>query len=88
MSSETLQGRNAVIVIPSDTSDIDFGGLIPTSLVTGGVLYIGTGGDLKVTMLGGQTVTFTNVPNGAFMPIQVTKVWDTGTNADNIIALF
>jgi hypothetical protein len=88
MSSETLQGRNAVIVIPSDTSDIDFGGLIPTSLVTGGVLYIGTGGDLKVTMIGGQTVTFANVPNGAFMPIQVTKVWDTDTNADNIIALF
>jgi hypothetical protein len=88
MSSETLQGRNAVIVIPSDTSDIDFGGLIPTSLVTGGVLYIGTGGDLKVTMLGGQTVTFFNIANGAFLPIQVTKVWATGTNASNIIALF
>jgi hypothetical protein len=88
MASDTLQGRNAVIVTPSDTSDIDFGGLVPNSLDTGGVLYIGTGGDLKVTMIGGQTVTFANVPNGAFMPIQVKRVWDTDTNADNIIALF
>jgi hypothetical protein len=88
MASDTLQGRNAVIVTPSDTSDIDFGGLVPNSLDTGGVLYIGTGGDLKVTMIGGQTVTFANVPNGAFMPIQVKRVWDTDTNAGDIIALF
>jgi len=88
MASDTLQGRNAFIVTPDDNADINFGGLIPNSLDTGGVLYIGTGGDLKVTMIGGQTVTFFNIANGAFFPIQVKKVWATDTTASNIVALF
>jgi hypothetical protein len=88
MASDTLQGRNAFTVTPDDNADIDFGGITANSLDTGGVLYIGTGGDLKVTMIGGQTVTFVNIPNGAFMPIQVKKVWASDTNASDIIALF
>lgn len=56
----------------------------------GCVLYIGKSGNLKVTTIAGQTVTFTALPIG-FFPVQVKKVWgkngDAGM-ADNIIALW
>jgi hypothetical protein len=43
---------------------------------------------MKVTMVGGQTVTFKNIPDGTFMPIQVVRIWSTGTDATDILALF
>lgn len=53
----------------------------------GCVLYVGESGDLKVTTIGGSTVTFRKVPIG-FVPVQVKKVWATDTTAQNIIALW
>jgi hypothetical protein len=51
-------------------------------------LYIGTGGDVAVNMWGtNETVTFSNIPSGTFMPILVDKVLSTGTTASNIIGL-
>lgn len=49
-------------------------------------LYIGTGGDITVTMEGGNSVTFKNVPDGHFLPILVTH-WTGGTVAD-VLAIF
>ena len=49
-------------------------------------LYIGTGGNITVTMEGGNTVTFNNVPDGHFLPILVTH-WTGGTVAD-VLAIF
>lgn len=54
----------------------------------GAVLYIGTTGTLKVTTIAGDDVTFTGVLSGSFFPVQVRKVWSTGTTASNIIALW
>lgn len=54
---------------------------------SGCVLYVGTAGDLKVTMSNGRDVTFNNVSAG-FQPIHVLKVFSTGTSAANIIALW
>ena len=54
----------------------------------GAVLYIGTAGNLKVTTVAGDEVTFIGINTGAFFPVQVAKVWDTGTSASNIIALW
>jgi hypothetical protein len=51
-------------------------------------LYVGTGGTLKVTTAGGDDVTFTGIVAGTFVPVQVVKVWATGTSASNIIALW
>ena len=53
----------------------------------GCVLYIGTEGDLKVDTIAGSTVTFTKVATG-FFPVQVKKVYATGTDAAKIIALW
>lgn len=83
------QAYNAEAVIPNDNADLTLsGGAIIEGSNNGACLYIGTGGDLKVTMLGGQTVVFTNIPDGTFMPIQVRRVWANGTNAGDILALY
>lgn len=67
---------NAATVTPSDTEDLAFASR---------QLYIGTAGNLKVTLVGGQTVVYNNVPVGDF-PRRVTRVWSTSTTASNIIA--
>ena len=51
-------------------------------------LYIGTTGNVAVTMASGQTpVVFTAVPVGV-LSVQVTKVLSTSTTASNIVALY
>jgi hypothetical protein len=67
---------NAVAVTPSDTEDLPF---------TTRQLFIGTAGNLKVTLLSGAVVTYSNVPVGDFVR-RVTRVWSTGTTASNIVA--
>lgn len=54
----------------------------------GATLYVGGAGDLAVITMGGDQVTFTAAPAGAFLPIQVTRVLSTGTTATNILALW
>lgn len=49
-------------------------------------LYIGIAGDVKVDTPESAGVTFKNVPVGIF-PIIITKVYKTGTAAQEIIAL-
>ena len=53
---------------------------------SGCVLYVGVGGQVKVTTSGGDTVTFYNLNNGQFVPVNVKKVFATGTTATNPIA--
>lgn len=54
----------------------------------GCVLYVGVAGDVKVTTAGGDDITFTGVLAGSFIPVQVLKVFATGTTATNIVALW
>jgi hypothetical protein len=51
-------------------------------------LYTGSGGDIKVRMSTGEDVVFAGTPAGAVLPIQVYRVFATGTAATNIVALF
>jgi len=51
-------------------------------------LWVGGTGNLTVTMLNGEDVTFTAVPAGEWLDIAVTHVKATGTNATNIVALW
>jgi hypothetical protein len=70
---------NAVASCDSDTVDL----AIPAR-----ALYVGTGGNVKVTTKGGQTVTFASVPDGSILPVACTRVFTTGTTAPTtIIAL-
>jgi len=83
---QKLQAGRAAAVTPSNTVDI------PS--ITGGtsnngcVLYVGGAGDLKVDTVGGDAVTFVAVPAGSFIPVQVTRVYATGTTATSIVALW
>lgn len=77
-ANATVAAHGAASVTPSDSAEIP----ITRSL------YIGTSGDLKVTMADGQAVTFKNVPDGSILPIQAQIVWTTGTTASNILALY
>ena len=52
------------------------------------VLYIGTGGDVKVDTVSGDAVTFKNLADGSVLAVQVKKVYNTGTDATDIIALY
>ena len=75
----TVSARGAVVVTLSDSTVIN----------NTRALYIGTGGTLKVTMVDGQSVVFNNVPTGSILPIQVTKVWATGSvGVSGILALY
>jgi hypothetical protein len=51
-------------------------------------LYVGGTGDVKVATRGGEDVTFVAVPAGTILPIRVTRVWDTGTDASDMIGLY
>jgi len=82
------QALNAQAVTPSDTTDLSLSGGNFDNTASGALPFIGTAGNIKVTMLGGQTVTFLNIPDGTFMPIQVVRIWATGTTATNILAVF
>ena len=54
-------------------------------------LFVGTGGalsTLRVLTAAGDDVTLVNVPDSSFIPLQVVRVFATGTNCSNILALY
>lgn len=73
--------RNAFQVTPSDTNNL------PTYAKA---LYIGTEGNIAVVPVNAaddtDVVTFV-VGTGVILPIQVRRVMDTGTDAEDIVAL-
>lgn len=88
MAVQKLQAGRAAAVTPSNTVDIPSVSTQDGSGNNGCVLYVGTGGTLKVTTIGGDEVTFTGIVSGTFVPVQVLRVWATGTSAQNIVALW
>ena len=69
---------NAAAVTPNDSTD----------LANQGCIYVGGTGDVSVITAGGQTVTFSGVPAGSFLPMQVKRVRSTGTTATLILVLY
>lgn len=52
-------------------------------------LYIGGSGDITVDMAdGGSSIVFVGLLIGTILPIQVTRIYATGTTATNIVALY
>lgn len=85
MAYQKLQAGRALTIVPSDTVNIpDVSG----GTNNGCVLYVGTAGNLRVLTVGGDDVTFIGINTGAFIPVQVLRVFATGTTAGNIIALW
>jgi hypothetical protein len=64
-------------VTPHDTNEL--------TVVTR-ALWVGTAGDLKVTMASGDVVTFPGA--SGWMPIRARQVFSTGTTAADIVAVW
>lgn len=88
MAYQKLQAGRAAAVTPSNTANIPSVSSQDGSGNNGCVLYVGTKGNLKVMTVGGDEVIFTNIQDGSFIPVQVLKVFSTGTTASNIVALW
>ena len=81
--------------IAAGTYDIYKGNYGTGSAVTMGksegfTLFVGTGGPgttLKVRTLEGEDIVLNNVPDSSFIPVQVQRVFATGTTCSNIIGL-
>ena len=88
MAYQKLQAYRAAVVTTNNNANIPNVSTEDGSGNNGCVLFIGTGGDIKVKTAGGDEVTFTNVADGTFFPVQVVRVFATGTTASEIIALW
>jgi len=51
-------------------------------------LYVGTAGNVQITMAEGETVTLNNLDAGVIHRLRVTHVLAPGTTALNIIGLY
>lgn len=66
--------RNIVAATPNDSADLS----------NFGFLYVGADGDVRVTTVGGQTVTIPGLVGGQVYPIYVRRVFSTGTTATDL----
>jgi hypothetical protein len=90
MSAQKLQANRAAVITPSNTKNIvpPWVNVDEDSLPeVGCLLYIGGTGNVRVLTTGNDDVTFTAVAAG-FFPVQVVRVFATGTTATNIIGLW
>jgi hypothetical protein len=69
----------AFAITPDDDNDLAIGAT---------AIYVGVGGDIKVTTSLGQTVTFVGVVTGSVLPVRVKRVFDTDTTATTMIGLY
>lgn len=69
---------SAEAIVTSDSANLE----------TPSVVYVGTSGNVKVTTPQGSEATFVNVASGTVIPVQVLKVWATGTTATNLVRIF
>lgn len=77
--SLTAPPENAASVTPSDAQ--------PLGHVTR-ALWVGGAGRLRVEMMGGGAIVFEGIAQDTLLPIRVRKVFETGTTATDLVALW
>jgi hypothetical protein len=55
---------------------------------TPSIVFVGGAGNAKVTTAQGTDVTFNGLVAGQVIPVQVLRVWATGTTATNMVRVF
>lgn len=68
----------AVAVTPSDTVNLD----------SPSVIYVGANGSVKVRTAQGDDTTFVGLSAGQTIPVQVIRVFSTGTTATSLIRIY
>ena len=71
--------ESAFEITPNDNADL--------AHVTRG-LYVGVIGDVSVITANGDTVTFVAVAAGIVHPLQIRKVFASGTDATDIVGVY
>lgn len=72
--------KHAAAVTPADGTDLTSQAL---------ALYVGGAGHVKITTVGGESVTLTTMAAGVIHHgLAIARVWSTGTTATNIIAFW
>lgn len=71
--------RHASSITPHDTNELTY--------VTRGI-YIGGAGNVKVTTVEDETVTFNSAAVGQVLPVRAKIIFSSGTTATSIIALW
>lgn len=76
----TVSAHRASTITPSNTTVFEQ----PTRAI-----YVGGGGNITVDMTdGGTSVLFVALLAGVIYPLQVTRVYSSGTTATNLVALY
>ena len=70
--------ENGAAITPADDADL-------TNATR--AIYVGVTGHLKATLVGGDTVTLSNVPVG-LIALRAERVWSTGTTASSLVGLY
>jgi len=66
-------------ITPHDTNEL--------VRVTRGI-YVGVAGDVKVEFYSGDIVTFKDLAAGVIHPLRVKRVYETGTDATDIVGVY
>jgi len=75
----TSPALHLALVTPNNTQDLTF---------FARALIIGGSGTLKVTTVGGETLTLPALPDGYRLDARIRRVWATGTTATDIVAMW
>lgn len=78
MSGLIDPANGAFAIVPNDSADL-------AQNTTG--IYSGTAGTIAVDMINGDSVSFI-VPAGVILPVQIRKVYATGTTASGVVGLY
>jgi hypothetical protein len=73
------QAIKSVNVTPHDDNDLS---------IVGAILFVGTGGDVEVVTMAGDTVIYKNIGDATNMAIQVRRVKAANTTATDILAQY
>jgi len=81
----TQSGR-ALAIEPNDEENIP--SVSGGENTQGCILYVGFGGDVSVTTIGGDNVTFKGVPTGTTLQVRIIRLLNTETTAKEFLALW
>ena len=77
-STDMSSASYAFAITPHNTNDL----AVPTRGI-----YVGVSGDVKVD-IGGVAITLVGLAAGMIHPLQVTRVYATGTTATSIVGVY
>ena len=84
--SAYLEGETITIATGGANATVKISTAIPGTTARGCALYIGSAGNITVTMESGNSATFSNLNSGTFLPILVTHI--TAATAGSILAIY